>query len=262
MLSHPCRAASPSPSPAWKWWRPRCSWTRWSETPRTSRCTATAERSSGAGVRLQERSSTCGCEALKSGNLLLEVNFLLLHELTHPLRLHGFFQQLKTKNTWGKGLQPASCLWGCACRTHKLLFSVVALLWLLQQLLRLVQLSIDQLLLQVFVLHHFVYVLEERAESENPAGEEDVKRKISPPPAACTARTASSASRPAQRSPVGGWRFSCCAAPSEPGCRSESTGSATSPLSVSPPPDGFSVFLPPAERRTFRNRACNDVSHI
>lgn len=31
--------ASPSPSPAWKWWRPHCSWTRWSETLQTSPCT-------------------------------------------------------------------------------------------------------------------------------------------------------------------------------------------------------------------------------
>lgn len=28
------------------------------------------------------------------GNLLFEVNFLLLHQLAHPLRLHSFFQQL------------------------------------------------------------------------------------------------------------------------------------------------------------------------
>lgn len=32
------------------------------------------------------------------GNLLFEVNFLLLHQLAHPLRLHSFFQQLGREN--------------------------------------------------------------------------------------------------------------------------------------------------------------------
>lgn len=42
---------------------------------------------------------------------------------------------------------------------YKFFLSVVAFLGLLQQLLSLVQLGIHQLLLQIFVLHHFVYVL-------------------------------------------------------------------------------------------------------
>lgn len=42
---------------------------------------------------------------------------------------------------------------------YKVFLSVVPFLRLLQQLLSLVQLGVHQLLLQVFVLYHFVYVL-------------------------------------------------------------------------------------------------------
>ena len=46
-----------------------------------------------------------------------------------------------------------------ACVTHKVLLTVVALLGLFEQLVRLVQLGVHQLLLQLLVLHHLVYVL-------------------------------------------------------------------------------------------------------
>lgn len=47
----------------------------------------------------------------------------------------------------------------CRNADYKIFLSVVAFLRLLQKLLSLVQLGIHQLLLQVFLLHHFVYVL-------------------------------------------------------------------------------------------------------
>lgn len=37
-------------------------------------------------------------------HLLLEVCLLLLHQLTHPLGLHSFFQQLHERRSW-KGRQ-------------------------------------------------------------------------------------------------------------------------------------------------------------
>lgn len=52
-----------------------------------------------------------------------------------------------------------TCMSACSVYNYKFFLSVVALLWLLQQLLSLVKLCVHQLLLQVLVLYHFVYVL-------------------------------------------------------------------------------------------------------
>lgn len=51
------------------------------------------------------------------------------------------------------------CVCVCKVYNYKVFLSVVAILWLLQQFLSLVKLGVHQLLLQVLVLYHFIYVL-------------------------------------------------------------------------------------------------------
>lgn len=141
---------------------------------------------------------------------------------------------------------------------YKFFLSVMAVLWILQKLLGLVQFGIHQLLLQVFLLDHFFDVLEgihnylpeglqRRGNLPKPGV---LKTAHAPPLAVYTAHKASSAFLPTRRSLAGGWRSSRCAAPSESGCRWVWTENGLWLLSFSPPPDAFFARLHPMEGKT------------
>lgn len=243
------------------WWRLHCSWTKSSETLQIFPCTVTAANNTRRVWTHTSPANSSGNRWRVETNLLLEVNFLLLHQLTHPLRLYGLFEQLGQKtnnnnnlclNTVGfvcwvfhvsftssrtksfslswRSSDSFSSSWAwcslastsCCCKS--LCFTTLSMCWWSCMRSNQIITAGKKAFLSIMKTVHTPLLV------------------------VCIVHTVSSISQQALRSLVWGWHFSHCAAPSESGCHSVLPGNEKSPPSFSPPPAGSFAPLHPTVR--------------